>query len=64
MPIPRQTAHVLINRIQAIMSAVELDRKEYAVEKLRELSNYIVGRIETQQEVEDMQEPGKPGGKS
>ena len=53
-------AHALLNRIQVILSSVELDRKEDALKKLRELSNFVVGRIE-QSEVEDMQEPGTPG---
>ena len=53
-------AHALLNRIQVILSSVELDRKEDALKKLRELSNFVVGRIE-QPEIEDLQEPGTPG---
>lgn len=40
------TAHVLLNKVQLVMSQVELDRKEKAVETLREMANYITGHIQ------------------
>lgn len=50
-------AHALLNRIQVILSKVELNEKDQAIQKLRELSNFVVARTAT----EEIQEPGKLG---
>jgi hypothetical protein len=56
MPIPRPTAHVLLNRLQVIMSAIEQNKAKYAVEKIRELGNFIAGRTETAEEEQERQQ--------
>jgi hypothetical protein len=53
MPIPRPLAHVLLNRLQVIMSAVEQNKAKYAVEKIRELGFFISGRTETAEEEQE-----------
>jgi hypothetical protein len=53
MSISRPTAHVLLNRLQVIMSAIEQNKAKYAVEKIRELAFFISARTETAEEEQE-----------
>jgi hypothetical protein len=53
MSISRPTAHVLLNRLQVIMSAIEQNKAKYAVEKIRELGFFISARTETAEEEQE-----------
>ena len=45
--ISRRLAHQIQNRIQVILSTVEMEKPEKAVVLLRELSNLVNGHIES-----------------
>lgn len=47
MSISRKVGHEIVNRLQVIVGEIELGHKEIAIRRMRELSNYIIGRVES-----------------